>query len=419
MDNFFRVLEIMLSTYMLYFGIIAIGVFLKNKKIQKSDVKRRFAILVPARNEERVIRNLLISLKNQNYDKRKYDIFVLPNNCTDETEKICNIEEVNIMKFEEKITSKGDVLKLAFSKINDEFKNYDSFLIFDSDNVVHPDFISKMNDAYNSGYKVAQGYRDSKNPSDTWISNTHSLYYWLQNFFFNKARMNLGKSCFLNGTGMMISREFIEENGYNVFTITEDIELTVQCAIKNVKILFVEDAITYDEQPLKFGDSYKQRKRWSKGMLECLKIYNKDISKRVLKKFEILDAGILIISPIMQIVGTLFYIVYGILGIMEKLNINYSSKLIYIVVSYLAMIVVSSIITKFAKKEIRKNIKGILLLPVFIFSWIPINFEAVLKKQVKWESIEHSRIISIENAMEKREITALSEVSNKKLLKIS
>lgn len=419
MDSFFKVLEIILSTYMLYFGIMGAGVFFKKKKIQKSDIKKKFAILVPARNEERVIKNLIASLKNQNYDKSKYDIFVLPNNCTDKTEEICNIEKVNIIKFEEKINSKGEVLKLAFSKINDEFKNYDAFLIFDSDNVVHPDFISKMNDAYNAGYKVAQGYRDSKNPSDTWISNTHSLYYWLQNFFFNKARMNLGKSCFLNGTGMMISKEFIEENGYNVFTITEDIELTVQCATKNVKIGFVEDAITYDEQPLKFGDSYKQRKRWSKGMLECLKIYNKDISKGAFRKFEILDAGILIISPIMQIVGTLFYMVYGVLGILEKININYSSKLIYVLVSYLAMIIVSSIITKFAKKEIRKNLKGILLLPLFIFSWIPINFEAVLKKQVKWESIEHSRIISIEKAMEKREITALREVPNKKLLKIS
>ncbi len=419
MDNFFRVLEIILSIYMLYFGIVAIGVFKEKKQILKSNIERKFAILVPARNEERVIRNLLISLKNQNYDKSRYDIFVLPNNCTDRTEEICETEKVNVIKFKEKITSKGEVLKLAFSRIDDEFKNYDAFLIFDSDNVVHPDFISKMNDVYNSGYKVAQGYRDSKNPSDTWISNTHSLYYWLQNFFFNKARMNLGKSCFLNGTGMMISKEFIKENGYNVFTITEDIELTVQCAIKNVKIGFVEEAITYDEQPLKFVDSYKQRKRWSKGMLQCLKIYKKDIIKGTIKKFEILDTGILIISPIMQIVGTLFYIVYGILGILEKININYSSKLIYIIVSYLAMIIVSSIIIRLAKKEIRKNLKGILLLPVFIFSWIPINFEAILKKQVKWESIEHSRIISIENAMEKRELQELGKISNEKLLKIS
>ncbi|MCI8277084.1 MAG: glycosyltransferase [Clostridia bacterium] len=263
------------------------------------------------------------------------------------------------------------------------------------------------------------GYRDSKNPTDTWISNTHSLYYWLQNFFFNKARMNLGKSCFLNGTGMMISREFIEQNGYNVKTITEDIELTVQCAINKERIAFAEEAITYDEQPLRFGESYKQRKRWSKGMLDCLKIYKKDLKSGIFRRFELLDASILILSPIMQIVGTLFYITYIILGICEKININYSSKLVFILVSYLMMIMVSSAVTKLANKKVKENLKGIIFLPLFIFSWIPINFEAVMKKQLNWESIEHSRIISIETAMEKRELRTLRKTTNKGLLKIS
>lgn len=156
MDKIFSILEILLSLYMVYFVAIAIGAFFKKRKINESDIKKKFAILVPARNEERVIRNLLVSLKNQNYDDKKYDIFVLPNNCTDRTEEMCEIEDVNIIKFDEEIKSKGDVLKLAFSKIDEEFKEYDAFLIFDSDNVVHPDFISKMNNAINSGYKVAQ-----------------------------------------------------------------------------------------------------------------------------------------------------------------------------------------------------------------------------------------------------------------------
>ena len=156
MDKIFSVLEILLSLYMVYFVAIAIGVFVKKERIKESNTKKKFAVLIPARNEERIIRNLLVSLKNQNYDYDKYDIFVLPNNCTDRTEEICEIEDVNIIKFEKEIKSKGEVLKLAFSRINEEFKEYDAFLIFDSDNVVHPDFISKMNNVLGSGYRVAQ-----------------------------------------------------------------------------------------------------------------------------------------------------------------------------------------------------------------------------------------------------------------------
>ena len=201
----------------------------------------------------------------------------------------------------------------------------------------------------------------------------------------------------------MISREFIEQNGYNVKTITEDIELTVQCAINKERIAFAEEAITYDEQPLRFGESYKQRKRWSKGMLDCLKIYKKDLKSGIFRRFELLDASI----------------TYIILGICEKININYSSKLVFILVSYLMMIMVSSAVTKLANKKVKENLKGIIFLPLFIFSWIPINFEAVMKKQLNWESIEHSRIISIETAMEKREFRTLRKTTNKGLLKIS
>ena len=100
MDKIFSILEILLSLYMVYFVAIAIGVFVKKERIKESNTKKKFAVLIPARNEERVIRNLLVSLKNQNYDYDKYDIFVLPNNCTDRTEEICEIEDVNIIKFE-------------------------------------------------------------------------------------------------------------------------------------------------------------------------------------------------------------------------------------------------------------------------------------------------------------------------------
>ena len=115
------------------------------------------------------------------------------------------------------------MLRYAFKYLRE--KDYDAYLIFDADNIVHPNFISEMNNTLCNGYRVAQGYRDSKNPSDTWISSSHSLHYMIQNYFMNRARMNINKSCFVNGTGFMISKEYLNENGYNSLTITEDIEL--------------------------------------------------------------------------------------------------------------------------------------------------------------------------------------------------
>lgn len=107
-----------------------------------------------------------------------------------------------------------------------------------------------MNDCLNSGYKVAEGYRDSKNPKDNWISGSYTIFYLFQNIFFNRSRMSFDASASINGTGFMISKDIIDRDGFETFTLTEDVEFTGQCALKGEKIAFVEDAITYDEYQL-------------------------------------------------------------------------------------------------------------------------------------------------------------------------
>ena len=73
---------------------------------------------------------------------------------------------------------------------------------------MHPDFISRMNDTLCSGYRVAEGFRDSKNITDNWISGSYSLFYYMQNFFFNKSRMTMGLSGSINGTGFNVFPNF-------------------------------------------------------------------------------------------------------------------------------------------------------------------------------------------------------------------
>ena len=130
-----------------------------------------------------------------------------------------------------------------------------------------------MNNCLESGYNVAQGYRDAKNPSDNWLSGSYAIFYLFQNVFFNRARMSFKASSSINGTGFMIKKSLIDKNGFDTKSLTEDVEFTGQCALNNERIAFVEDAITYDEYPVKFGASWKQRKRWSSGMMECRKKY--------------------------------------------------------------------------------------------------------------------------------------------------
>ncbi len=402
--NLLKILVIIINfisiSYMLYYLVIAMFAFKKDKVKLKNDIKKKFAVVIPARNEEVVIGNLIQSLNNQNYPKDKYDVYVVPNNCDDNTEEVAKSSNAQIISTANIITkSKGDVLRYAFKYLSE--KDYDAYLIFDADNIVHPDFISEMNDTLVSGYRVAQGYRDSKNPSDTWISSSHSLHYIIQNYFMNRARSNINKSCFVNGTGFMISKEYLKENGYNSLTITEDIELNVNCGLNNEQIAFVENAVTYDEQPISFEVSWKQRKRWSVGTLQCLKSYWSKICKDIFKNrnFGSVESMMFLTAPLIQLIGSFNVLLQVAVDFLTDRKINYVSKAILLVLYYVSNIMLTIGIIKISQKQVKNYIKGIIFLPLFYLSWVPINVVALFERKSTWERIEHTRTVSLDSIL--------------------
>lgn len=395
-----RVVDIILMLYTVYYIAMALFTFTNRKLVKKYENKNKFAIIIPARDEEKVIGNLIDSLNSQNYPEKLYDIYVLPNNCTDNTKQIAISKNANIIELYYQVKCKGEVLKYAFDYLKN--KDYNAYLIFDADNIVHPNFIKEMNSTLNNGYEIAQGYRDSKNPKDTWISSCYSLHYMVHNTFINKSRNNIRKSCFINGTGFMISKKIVEENTYNPISITEDIELSIQLAMENQKIAFVEDAITYDEQTTKLKTSYNQRKRWSSGTIQCLYAYGKELIKSGIKQrnFESIDALMFLIAPFVQLASTFMCIIGGVVALISKEYTWYANHIGLGILIYGVSILGLILLVKMNKKHIRIYIKGILTFPIFVLTWIPVNVMAVLKPKIEWKKIEHTRNINIENILE-------------------
>ena len=376
------IVMVITSFYLLYFVVMAIGIFKKKKEKVLVDKKNNFAVIIAARNEEAVIANLIKSLKKQNYPKEHYEIYVIVNNCTDNTEEEARKAGAKVIVCTEKVKSKGEVLKFTFNKLKKE-KDIDAYVIFDADNLVHRDFLSKMNDSLNMGYSVVQGFRDTKNVSDNWLS------------------CNLGKSSFINGTGFVIKKELIDKNGYNPKTVTEDIEFVAMCAINGEKIAFNDEAITYDEQVNKFIPSLKQRKRWSIGTMECLRGYFTELIKAGFKnrRFECFDIIIFYLSIVVHVIGNLAPI-FAILGLFinfKSLTIGYFiSTLAISLCSYVIGVVLRAFLLKKYNKSIKDNIGGILFFDLFILSWAPVNFVCLFLKKCNWESIKHDRNIDIE-----------------------
>ena len=265
LSTFQQVLIWVINIFWVYQFIISVTSLIKFKeKPLLIDKKHRFIIALPANNEETVIGNLIKSLKMQEYDKDLFDIYVIADNCTDNTAKIA-IENGAIVyeRFDETKKTKGYALNWFLSKMKVKKDDYDALLVFDADNIVDKNFLNVMNKKLCQGEVLVQGYRDIKNPTDTWVSGGYAIFYWTMNRLYHLARYNMGLSPLINGTAFMVKWDMLIDEGWNTKTLTEDIEFALINISKGVKLGWAKDAIVYDEQPLTFKQSWKQRERWS------------------------------------------------------------------------------------------------------------------------------------------------------------
>ncbi|MCI9015599.1 MAG: glycosyltransferase family 2 protein [Clostridia bacterium] len=378
---------------------------LKDKPIIEKK-ENRFMAIIPAHNEESVIKNLVESLIKQNYPKNLYDIYVIADNCTDKTAQIAEKAGAIVYeRFDEKNRTKGHALNWFLEQKIKENAPYDAFLVFDADNIVEENFIKNMNKKLCQGEEVVQGYRDIKNPTDSWISAGYAIFYWTMNRFYHLARYNLGLSPLINGTGFMVKFDVIKTTGWDTTTLTEDIEFSLKRIIAGKRLGWSTDAIVYDEQPVGFKQSWSQRSRWTVGHIQCIQHYTKDLAQSVKthKTLMNFDGLLYILGSIPMFVLTL--ILLGINFIMYLGNGITTLELIenclrYLIPTFLLPIGTAIIIMLLDKKPIKPMIKGLICYPLFLGSWLAINFKCLFKRQTKWEKIEHIRDIKINEVNE-------------------
>lgn len=373
---------------------------LKDKKLL-IEKNHKFMAVIPAHNEEAVIKNLVDSLQEQDYPRELYDIYVIADNCNDNTAQIAKDAGAIVLKrFDEEHKTKGFALNWFLQQKIEEDADYDALCVFDADNIVDKNFLKNMNKKLCQGEEVVQGYRDIKNPTDSWISSGYAIFYWMMHRFYHLARYNLGLSPLLNGTGFMVKFDLLKPDGWQTETLTEDIEYSLINIAEGRKLGWAVDAIVYDEQPTTFKASWSQRSRWSVGHLQCMKRYTKDLAKGVKENKTLMNFdGLLYMFgiPMMLLtflllgINTLLYI--GAEMTFADLIGNFSR---YLIATFILPVVTGTLIMALEKKEIKPMIKGILCYPLFLGSWILINIKCLIKPTTTWEKIEHVRDINIE-----------------------
>ena len=374
------------TIFWLYQIIISICSLVKFKdKPILEDKENRFMTIIPAHNEAAVVGNLVESLKKQNYSKELYDIYVIADNCTDNTAEVARKAGAIVFeRFDASKKTKGFALQWFLAQKIQENAPYDAFCIFDADNIVDVNFLKAMNKKLCQGENVVQGYRDIKNPTDNWITAGYAIFYWTMNRFYHLARYNLGLSPLLNGTGFMVRFDLIKPTGWDTKTLTEDIEFSLKNIINGKKLGWATDAIVYDEQPTGFKQSWSQRTRWTVGHIQCMKEYTGLLALAVKEKKTLMnfDGLLYILGSIPMFIITIvllllnFVMYFGNEMNLQELLIN---CLRYLIPTFVLPILTAILIMVLDKKQIKPMIKGLIFYPLFLGSWLLINFKCLFE----------------------------------------
>ena len=399
-------------SYQIFYTIVPFSI--KPKKKTKPIKAHKITILIAARNEEAVIGNLLESVNAQDYSKDHLRAVVIADNCTDNTANIARSHGAMVFeRFNSEQIGKGYALDFAIDRLrqNGEWDDIDGIIVLDADNLLTKNYVSEMNKTFCDGYEAFTSYRNSKNYGDNWISAGYGLWYIRESKFLHYARMLLKSSAAISGTGFLVSRRLLDRfNGWKFYLLTEDIEFSVFSIINGVKIGCCINAELYDEQPVTFQQSYKQRLRWSKGFFQVWRKHGKELVKGIFKhrKFAFFDMTMNVMPAFILTVILLFTsitaVLFGIFGWGDPSPVV-ESLLGYISFTYSIMFLMGlvTLISEWEKihTSTDRKIGFLFLFPIFMYTYIPISIIALFKP-VKWEQIHHTRAKNLDEVERKK-----------------
>ncbi len=381
--------------------------FIIKPRPHKEAVPHRFAALISARNEQAVIGQLIDSLKRQSYPGGLVSIFVCADNCTDDTARVAREHGAEVFeRFNPERVGKGYALNYLLERIDAAHpgKPFDAYFVFDADNVLEPDYIEQMNRTYSDGYEIVTSYRNSKNFGDNWISSGYALWFLRESSYLNRPRMRLGTSCAVSGTGFMFSQKVLDEcGGWNFFLLTEDIEFTISSITAGRRIGYCGDAVLYDEQPTKLGQSFRQRKRWTKGYLQVFCKYGRAMLRGMFKGsfacydmfMNVLPAAVVTVLAVFANIGGFAYAILTHQGAAVVL----ASALGLLNSMYLTVFGIGALTMLTEWRRIYapawKKLLFTFTFPLYMLTYIPCTVAGLLSRDVSWKPIEHTRAASL------------------------
>ena len=405
-----------------------IGIF-KKKSYPETEEKKRYGIIIPARNEETVVAGLIESIRKNDYPQERVQIFVIAHNCSDRTAEVARGLGATVYEYDNPDeNTMGYAFRYLFSQIERDFgtQTFDGFLLLNADNILDRNYLSRINDAfvYYGGECVVTSFRNSKNFGANLVSGLYGVYFAVGCRYESRGRTVAGCSTRVQGTGYLINSRLVRD-GWPYVTLAEDWEFTADQIIRSNKIRYCDDAVFYDEQPTSLRIMWRQRVRWSRGHLIVFYTRIKDLLRGLFSKktknrgslydifanvlpstlfflfLQILQLVLFLIAPLVDESLTLKEVLFGSGG-----SFFSSDGLLFIwlrsgAVSYVTLVLSAVMIFLLERKRIKKvslpkKILVSLFWPLFLGIQFIIDVQALFSTHLGWKPIPHNDCTSFD-----------------------
>ncbi|MBR5308707.1 MAG: glycosyltransferase family 2 protein [Clostridia bacterium] len=404
-----------ITILLLYKTLYIIVGFFTTRRFRSAKKQHKYAILIAARNESTVIGNLIDSIKKQDYPAELITTFVVADNCTDNTAEIVRKNgAVCYERFDEENKTKGFALQFLLDRIEEDYGrlSFDGYFIFDADNLLKSDYVTRMNESFDEGEKIITSYRNTKNFDENWISASYAIH-WLRTIRkTHRARSVFGLATNIQGTGFLFASELVKD-GWKYTSLTEDRAFTADAVAQGYPISYNDSAEFYDEQPTCLKIALRQRIRWAKGHILAfvesgLQLFvNMFTAKDFKNRFMAFDVFMLITPRTLFawarriIVGALYIACYIHKGFFVTLFTVFWWRISWRLGNHFVAMIEAIYVFIMERKRIKKM--SLLKKAWFAFTWPlfdiigTVSMYIALFMKVTWKPIPHESCINIDD----------------------
>lgn len=268
----------------IYIGVFSIfSLFNKSNVINKAKLQRRFIILIPSHKQDEVIEQTVLSILGQSYPQRMFDVAVISDHQSEITNMRLAQYPITLLTPDFEVSTKAKSLQYAILNLP-EFKIYDVVVILNADNIVGTEFLTNINDAYETAAtKAIQLHCISRN-RDTAAARMDAIFEEINNNIFRKGHINVGLSAALSGSGVAYDFNWFKNNVMKAKTAGEDKEMEALLLRQGIYIDYFDNIYVYGEKKRTTTKLNEQRGRWAWQQIQNLVRNIKYLPGSILRK---------------------------------------------------------------------------------------------------------------------------------------